>query len=217
MSLLRALTKATLPNTQAGLRQSANIYFILTALVCASCTAVYSCVLPPLTERFRQAALEAALEDGSGELGGGTGPAGWKLLGEERQAHAAQQRGGLPSLDVELSYEDRAVQSRQDVGMSGNWREEQQQQPIDEDEQLELAGQAALLQGQHTLSHSSSAGWLHGRHGAAGHQDGSPLAAPAGAALQRAAVLSAPLAPHSSLAVFQLLWRCEVSVMLIYT
>ncbi len=234
VSLLRVLTKATLPDTEAGLRHSANLYFLLTALVCASCTAVYSCVLPRLSEKLRQAALQAAIED---DGSGGNEPAGWKLLDGRQQAayserHAApyseqqqqqrHQRAGRPSLDVELSYEDHA-HSRFDSSMAGSWHEQphHQQQQIAEDEQLELAGEAALLQGQHTMSHSSSAGWLHDRHGAAagrlGH--GSPAAGDASlgaAALQRGQELGAPLAPHSALAVFQRLWRLEMAVMTIY-
>lgn len=226
VSLLRVLTKATLPDTEAGLRHSANLYFILTALVCASCTAVYGCVLPRLGERLRQAALEAALE----EDGSAAGPAGWKLLDGQQGAACSeqqqqQQRSGQPSLDVELSYEDHAhsVHSGGGGSLGGSWHEQQQPQQqlqpqVQEDGQLELAGQAALLQGQHALSHSGSAGWLHDRHGAAGRLDGSSAAAAASgaAALQHGQELGAALAPHSALAVFQRLWRLEMSVMTIY-
>lgn len=231
VSLLRVLTKATLADTEAGLRHSANVYFILTALVCASCTAVYSFVLPRLSERLKQAALAAALEyDGSG---GGSGPAGWKLLdGQQRsnfgETQQQQQRSGRPSLDVELSFEDHAHSVRgSNSSMHSSWHEQQQQrQPqepqIPEDEQLGLAGQAALLQGQHTLSHSSSAGWLHDRHspaagrGGAGSASATTTAASGAAALQQRQELGAPLAPHSLLAVFQRLWRLEMAVMTIY-
>lgn len=40
VSLLRVCTKATLPDTEQGLRQSANLYFTITALVCAACVVV---------------------------------------------------------------------------------------------------------------------------------------------------------------------------------
>lgn len=224
VSLLRVLTKATLPDTEAGLRHSANLYFILTALVCASCTAVYGCVLPRLGERLRQAALEAALEDD------GSADDGWKLLdGQQGAAYSEQQQQqqppGRPRLDVELSYEDHAhsVHSGGGGSLGGSWHEQQQPQQqlqpqVQEDGQLELAGQAALLQGQHALSHSGSAGWLHDRHGAAGRLDGSSAAAAASgaAALQQGQELGPALAPHSALAVFQRLWRLEMSVMAIY-
>lgn len=40
VSVLRVITKAILPDTEQGLRQSANLYFSLAALVCAACTVV---------------------------------------------------------------------------------------------------------------------------------------------------------------------------------
>ena len=63
VSLLRMLTKATLPGTPAGIRQSAGLYFAVAACVCLACAAVHSCVLPRLgvVRRRRSAMLAAAL------------------------------------------------------------------------------------------------------------------------------------------------------------
>ena len=54
--LLRVATKATLPDTPKGLRASANAYFTLAALVCASCVVLYAMVLPrlPVIQYYRQ-------------------------------------------------------------------------------------------------------------------------------------------------------------------
>jgi len=75
VSLLRMATKALLPATPAGLRQSASIYFGLAALLCLTCTLVYTCVLPHLAvvQRRRAAVLQAALLSPEGEEEAGKG------------------------------------------------------------------------------------------------------------------------------------------------
>lgn len=48
VSLLRVVTKASLPNTVEGLRSSAGVYFATSAFVCAICFLLYACILPRL-------------------------------------------------------------------------------------------------------------------------------------------------------------------------
>ncbi|GAB4815688.1 hypothetical protein N2152v2_002734 [Parachlorella kessleri] len=75
--LLRVATKATLPDTPEGLRASANAYFSLAAVVCATCVVLYAVVLPrlPAIQYYRQAALAAALCEAT-EWGAGASAAG---------------------------------------------------------------------------------------------------------------------------------------------
>jgi hypothetical protein len=110
VSLLRVLTKATLPDTPAGLRRSADLYFLIAALVCGACTAVYGAVLPrlPSLRQYRRAALEAALRDDACG-GGGAAKAGWEAQ-EAGATEAEWLRGGggpeSPWPPLELSSED---------------------------------------------------------------------------------------------------------------
>lgn len=112
VALLRAGTKATLPDTEPGLRQSADIYFSIAAAACLACLMLHALVLPRLaTVRSRRgAALEAALLDSSDDLpgvpnGGGGGRGSWgqqqqqpeaaPLLGPaQRQQHEHEGSGG---------------------------------------------------------------------------------------------------------------------------
>lgn len=52
VSALRLLTKAAFPATLAGLRASADLYFILGAVVCVLSLIVYTAVLPPLLRQY---------------------------------------------------------------------------------------------------------------------------------------------------------------------
>lgn len=119
VSLLRLATKATLPDTPAGLRRSAQLYFSIAALACAACLLLYSLVLPRLgaVRRRRGAALAAAmlsygpLADGPPGTGGeqAAGPAEDSERKGPPQVAAddgwrQQQQAGL---DLELSAEDR--------------------------------------------------------------------------------------------------------------
>lgn len=76
VSLLRVLTKAVLPDTPAGLRASADLYFFIAAAWCAGCLVVYAAVLP----RLRREAAAAAggptviFNSGDGDGGGGGPP-----------------------------------------------------------------------------------------------------------------------------------------------
>ena len=195
-SLLRVITKATLPDTEAGLRRSANIYFTIAALVCASCTVVYGWVLPrlPAVQRYRRAALEAAPAEAvvhDGSSGGGTGGGGaelWKQQHDEHEQHR-QQGGPRPgSIDLELSYEDHLQQQQQD-GPEGQQR------------QLQLedapSAQARLLSsGPGSLEHEHEGGGATSSSGAAGAVGGAALTATA---------------------VFLMIWRLAVANALIYT
>ena len=199
VSLLRVLTKATLPDTEAGLRRSANLYFALTALVCASSTAVYAWAVPRLMQAHRQAALDAALHAGSDDEELAAGPA-WKLLAQHPEA---------PAADVELS----AVGAHPHTnGGAVDWQQgeqqreqrQRQQQELGAHEQQAFARQALLPAQQGPLGSSSSPGWLQpgpARHGAPPRS----WAADGGLA-----------GPASGLEVFQLIWRLAVSNMLIY-
>lgn len=193
MSLLRVVTKASLPDTEAGLRGSANIYFTIAALVCASCVAVYGWVLPrlPAVQRHRRAALEAALagaevyHGGSTGTGGGGGAAPWKRQHDEQQQGGGARPG---SVDLELSYEDhlqQEEQQQQQAGASG-------QQLRLQEEEAPSAQSCLLSSGPDALQNGSS-GAMHGSGGARG-----------GAAL-------------TVTAVFLLIWRLAVANALIYT
>ncbi|EFN52799.1 hypothetical protein CHLNCDRAFT_138452 [Chlorella variabilis] len=67
VAFLRLATKATLPETPAGLAASASLYFLLAAAVTGGASAVYGWVLPRLAavRHYRTIALEAALLGGS--------------------------------------------------------------------------------------------------------------------------------------------------------
>lgn len=201
-SLLRCLTKATLPDTEAGLRRSANLYFVIAALVCAACTAIYGWVLPrqPAMQRYRQAALDAALHGGgSGEDGadGGEAAPAWKLLEQQEQAH------GRGSLDVELTH-----------GGGPDWQatlEQQLQQPdrLGEDGRQEAADEELLNGGQGEPPSSSDA-WLHDRgrmRSGSGAGSAQPLAAGEGGGGSAGAAI----------AVLRCIWRLALSNVLIYT
>ena len=122
VSLLRLATKATLPDTPAGLRRSAHLYFSIAALACLASLLLYSLVLPRLgaVRRRREAALAAALLGygplAEGPLGAGgeqdggasaedSGSRGWPqaAAGGNSQEQQQQQQGGP---DLELSAED---------------------------------------------------------------------------------------------------------------
>lgn len=193
VSLLRVITKATLPDTEAGLRRGANIYFTIAALVCASCTVVYGWVLPrlPAVQQYRRAALEAALAEAEvydGSSGGGTGggSAGlWKQQHDEHEQHQQQGAARPGSIDLELSYEDH-LQLQQQDGAGG------QQRRMHEEEAP--SAQARLL--------SSGAGSL--QHEGGGVMSSSGAGAGGGAAL-------------TATAVFLMIWRLVVANALIYT
>lgn len=189
VSLLRVLTKATLPGTEEGLRRSTNIYFSVAALVCAGSTALYGLVLPrlPAAQRYRRAALDAALHlsDGEGEGGGGSGIDGstgaaaqpaWKLVEQQQepQQHAAGWPGGQ---EVELAHSSRLPQQH-----------------------CELAGEALLRPGQPHASDSRA--WLQPGLGGSSY-DGIPAGAGA--------------ARLSSAAVLRCIWRLALANALIYT
>lgn len=95
MALLRAATKATLPDTESGLRQSANIYFSIAAAACLACLFLHAAVLPQLaTVRSRLGtALEASLLDSSDDLAEQR-PEAAPLLGPGRQRHERHEGGG---------------------------------------------------------------------------------------------------------------------------
>lgn len=65
VSVLRILTKATLPATPEGMHLSAELYFAAAAAVCLSCAALYGCALPRLAavREARAEALDSALEE----------------------------------------------------------------------------------------------------------------------------------------------------------
>ncbi|KAL4434383.1 hypothetical protein ABPG75_000824 [Micractinium tetrahymenae] len=211
VSVLRVVTKATLPDTEQGLRQSANLYFAIAALVCAACTVVYSYVLPrlPAVQQYKHAALEAALHgdddlglerhegQGPGSLASSAAASPWK------QHRQQQQQPARSSIDVELSYEDHVHGWGQQDG-------EQQQQLDSRPATLaeESAGQALLGGGaQHTMSNSRPGEWLHD-HWQAGQQQQQQYAR-AGQAAQAGALTAG--------AVFRMLWRLATANALIYT
>ncbi|KAL4428588.1 hypothetical protein ABPG77_008900 [Micractinium sp. CCAP 211/92] len=209
VSVLRVVTKATLPDTEHGLRQSANLYFTITALVCAACVVVHSHVLPrlPAVKQYRHAALEAALREGDN-----LGPEKSEREGLRGLASSAagppwkqQQPPGRSSVDVELSCEDHVLGLAQHAG-----QRQQQQQPRFEtgtlQPQVEASPDQALLhsQGQRTASNSSAAEWLHENW--------------QGSRQQQHTVQGTALAgPSSAWTVFHILWRLAIANALIYT
>lgn len=114
VSLLRLVTKATLPDTQSGLCASATLYFLLAAAVCAASTAAFLVLHRlPAVAAHKAAAVAASLAGGA-EVGNAGLEAdveerrttaevaeSWE---EERQGSKEQRR--LGSFAVELSYEE---------------------------------------------------------------------------------------------------------------
>lgn len=211
VSLLRIVTKATLPDTEAGLRRSAALYFATAALVCAACTAVYSWVLPHLPEaqQYRRAALGAAAHEHSSSVGEADGvvlAAGpdWKPGRDEPQHWQQQQQQEQlprqPSLGVELSL--------------GDWQQRRPQQDGTSGQRGDEAAHTLLLPGQ---LHSSSGAGLHGRGTPRQHEEqqqaqwpgGGGLLAPAGSG-------SSGSGQSSAAAVLRSIWRPALSTTLVY-
>jgi hypothetical protein len=217
VSLLRIITKATLPDTEAGLRRSATIYFCIGAAVCAACTVVYAQVLPrmPSMRQHRQAALEAALRDASSVVcaeDGGT--AGWKLAAASLEQHGELSPPPLPPQqqrqqpDLELSFEDRSAVALQDSqqlypGGSSPCRDS------DVLSALQSPGQA-LLHDQRGFS-SSTGGGLTGGSPRRRHQLGS-----LGGAVGGSDVACSASRPETWTVLPQI-WQLAAALVLIYT
>jgi hypothetical protein len=91
VSLTRVITKAAMPDTPAGLRASALLYFVLAACTCAACAVLYALVLPrlPAIRAWKRAALEKALT-GRGVERGDRGMGG--VEGEEEEEEEDGER-----------------------------------------------------------------------------------------------------------------------------
>ncbi|PSC75565.1 Equilibrative nucleoside transporter 4 [Micractinium conductrix] len=211
ISLLRVVTKAMLPGTEAGLRASANIYFSITALLCGGATLLYAQVLPrlPSVQRYRRQALEAALrgdeaakamsaaEDGdhSGSAGGSDGGSASAPESPRKQQQAgARMQARAPSrssLDVELSYEDHP---------SNGWAGKQR------------GGGAPLRQlggGEESAAQAVLPG---GQHAASNRWQGAATAGTAdGGAAATATTAGTCGGQQTAYSVFKLIWRLAVA------